>query len=235
MITVLLADDQPSVRRSLAILLERAGDISVIAQAGSGPEAVALAAQHRPDVVLMDIRMPGGDGLSATAALAGPHADPAIPVVVITTFDLDEYVFGALERGAAGFLLKDAAPHELADAVRAAAAGDGLVSPAVTRRVIREFARRSPPPDSSLSPEPPLTERERDVLRALSEGLSNAEISARLFVEVGTVKTHVSRIIAKLGVRDRVQAVVWTSRHPGWDASPSTPDERDDRAERNRK
>lgn len=215
MITVVIADDQPSVRRSLTTLLERDGDISVVGEASNGLEAVSQATTLRPDVVLMDIRMPGGDGLSATAALAGLEADPAIPVVVITTFDFDEYVFGALENGASGFLLKDTAPAELADAVRSAAAGDGLVSPAVTKRVIQEFARMRPRPAPDEA-DPALTERERDVLREISEGRNNSEIAARLYIEVGTVKTHVSRIIAKLGVRDRVQAVVWTHQHPHW-------------------
>jgi DNA-binding NarL/FixJ family response regulator len=173
----------------------------------------------------MDVRMPGGDGLTATAELAGPRTEHPIPVVVITTFDLDEYVFGALESGAAGFLLKDTASDDLAAAVRAAAAGDGLVSPAVTRRVIAEFARRRPAP-SPLAPVPDLTGRERDVLAAIAAGMSNAEIAAGLFVEIGTVKTHVSRIIAKLGVRDRVQAVVWTHQHPHWNRAENRPNER---------
>lgn len=215
MIRVLIADDSATVRRSLATLLEREGDIEVVAEASDGHEAVTQARHVRPDVVLMDVRMPGGDGLTATADLAGPGVALPIPVIVITTFDLDEYVFGALERGAVGFLLKDAAPAELAAAVRAAAAGDGLVSPAVTRRVINEFARRRPTSAPS-GPHPELTARERDVLAAIASGMSNAEIAAELFVEIGTVKTHVSRIITKLGVRDRVQAVVWTHQHPAW-------------------
>lgn len=221
MIRVLIADDQASVRRSLTMLLEREGDIRVVAEAGNGRDAVTRARSVAPDVVLMDVRMPGGDGLTATAALAGLGAEQSIPVVVITTFDLDEYVFGALENGAAGFLLKDTAPAELAVAVRAAAAGDGLVSPAVTRRVITEFARRRPAPVPA-GPLPELTGRERDVLAAMVAGSSNAEIAAELFVEVGTVKTHVSRIIGKLGVRDRVQAVIWTHQHPHWN-DPASP------------
>lgn len=225
MIRVLIADDQASVRRSLTALLERDGDIRVVAEASNGREAVHHARITEPDVVLMDVRMPGGDGLTATAELAGPGVEHPLPVVVVTTFDLDEYVFGALENGAAGFLLKDTAPDELATAVRAAAAGDGLVSPAVTRRVIAEFARRRPAPVSA-APLPDLTDREAEVLAKLAAGLSNAEIAADLFVEIGTVKTHVSRIIAKLGVRDRVQAVVWTHQHPYWNRADARPDER---------
>ncbi len=228
MIRVLIADDQASVRRSLTALLERDGDIHVIAEASNGHEAVRQARVAAPDVVLMDVRMPGGDGLTATAELAGPQVEHPIPVVVVTTFDLDEYVFGALENGAAGFLLKDTAPDELAAAVRAAAAGDGLVSPAVTRRVIAEFARRRPAPVST-APLPDLTDREREVLAEIAAGRSNAEIAADLFVEVGTVKTHVSRIIAKLGVRDRVQAVVWTHQHPHWNHTDTRPAERSTR------
>ncbi|MGP9845982.1 response regulator [Brachybacterium sp. 107] len=215
MIRVLIADDQPSVRRSLRTFLEVDGDIEVVGEASNGQEAVERACRLRPDVVLMDVRMPGGDGLTATAQLSDPTAGRPVPVLVITTFDLDEYVFGALENGAAGFLLKDADPTHLTLTVRAAAAGDGLVSPAVTGRVIREFARRRPAKKSSL-PLPDLTARESDVLTALADGQSNAEIAESLFVEVGTVKTHVSRIIAKLGVRDRVQAAIWSHQNPHW-------------------
>ncbi|TXK34874.1 response regulator transcription factor [Nonomuraea sp. C10] len=221
MIRVLIADDQPTVRRSLRTFLELDGDIKVIAEASNGREAVDRALALRPDVVLMDVRMPGGDGITATARLAGPDAENPIPVVVITTFDLDEYVFGALENGAAGFLLKDTDPAHLTLAVRAAAAGDGLVSPSVTARVIREFARRKPP-TTPTAPLPELTAREQDVLAALADGLSNAEIAGALFVEVGTVKTHVSRIIAKLGVRDRVQAVIWAHQNPHWNLDSET-------------
>lgn len=215
MIHVLIADDQPSVRRALRSFVETQDDIRVTDEAGSGPEAVTKAREHHPDVVLMDVRMPGGDGISATAALAGFGVTNPVPVVVITTFDLDEYLFGALENGAVGFLLKDAPPAHIIDAVRAAATGDGLVSPAVTRRVISEFARRRIPaqPESAVTE---LTAREQDVLAALTKGHSNAEISEQLFIEIGTVKTHVSSIILKLGVRDRVQAIVWAYQHPAW-------------------
>lgn len=221
MIRVLVADDQPSVRRSLRAFLESQDDIRVVAEAGSGPEAVLQARAVRPDVVLMDVRMPGGDGLTATARLAGPEAPHPVPVVVITTFDLDEHLFGALENGATGFLLKDAPTAELVAAVRAAAKGDGLVSPAVTRRVIGEFARRRPP-SAPASPVPDLTPREREVLTEIVAGRNNAEIAGALFVEIGTVKTHVSSIIAKLGVRDRIQAIVWAHRTPHW----NVPEER---------
>lgn len=215
MIRVLVADDQSAVRRALRAFLEAQADIRVVAEAVSGPDAVRQARRHRPDVVLMDVRMPEGDGIAATAALAGEGVTDPVPVVVITTFDLDDYLFGALEQGAVGFLLKDAPPAHIVEAVRAAASGEGLVSPALTRRVIGEFARRRAPlPDGADVPD--LTPRERDVLAALSEGRSNSEIADQLFIEVGTVKTHVSRIILKLGVRDRVQAIVWTHRHPRW-------------------
>lgn len=217
MIEVLIADDQPSVRRALRTFLESQDDIRVIAEATSGPDAVKQASSCRPDVVLMDVRMPGGDGISATSALSGKGVTNPIPVVVITTFDLDEYLFGALENGAAGFLLKDAPPAHIIDAVRAAASGEGLVSPTVTRRVISEFARRRAPVSQEKA-STRLTVRERDVLMALSQGHSNAEIAQQLFIEIGTVKTHVSSIIRQLGVRDRVQAVVWVYQHPGWNS-----------------
>lgn len=208
MITVLIADDQPSVRLALRTFLETQSDILVIAEAEGGDEAVAKATVHRPDVVLMDVRMPAGDGISATSQLAGPAASSPVPVIVITTFDLDEYLFGALENGAVGFLLKDAPPSHIIAAVRAAATGEGLVAPSVTRRVIGEFARRRAPLGSASGTED-LTPREREVLAALAEGLSNAEIARCLVIEIGTVKTHVSRVIFKLGVRDRVGAIIW--------------------------
>ena len=215
MIEVLIADDQASVRRALRAFLESQDDIRVTAEAGSGPEAVHKAGEHRPDAVLMDVRMPGGNGILATAALAGPDVADPVPVVVITTFDLDEYLFGALENGAVGCVLKDAPPAHIIDAVRAAATGDGLVSPAVTRRVISEFARRRSTARPG-SPVPHLTPRERDILDALIQGYSNAEIAEQLFIEIGTVKTHVSSIIRQLGVRDRVQAIVWAYQNPNW-------------------
>ncbi|GAB3061175.1 response regulator [Sediminivirga luteola] len=227
MIRLVVADDQPLVRRALRAYAAQAADIDVVGEAADGPAAVELTLREQADVVLMDVRMPGGDGLSATRQIV--RRRPAARVVVITTFDLDEYVFGALEAGAAGFLLKDSHPDEVLAAIRAAAEGNGLVSPAVTGRVIAEFARRagrvpeqapgaagrSGPGSTTPGPAVPLTGREEEVLAALAEGLSNAEIAARLVIEVGTVKTHVSNIIAKLGVRDRIQAAVWALRRPG--------------------
>jgi DNA-binding NarL/FixJ family response regulator len=175
----------------------------------SGPDAVAAVGLLHPDVVLMDVRMPDGDGIAATRTLS---ADPdPVPVVVVTTFDLDEYVFGALEAGAVGFLLKSAEPEDLAAAVRAAARGDGMVAPAVTRRVIAELARRRRPPEAGAPHT--LTRRELEIVRALSEGQSNEQIADHLHLEPGTVKAHLSRVMAKLGVQGRVQVVVWAFRN----------------------
>jgi DNA-binding NarL/FixJ family response regulator len=215
MIRVVIADDQPAVRRAFRIFLESSGDMAVVGEVDNGPDAVATARRNRADVVLMDIRMPGGDGITATADLSGGNGGPPIPVVVITTFDRDDYLFGALEAGACGFLLKDADPSEIVAAVRAAATGDALVSPRVTRRVIAEFGRRRRRSATS-TPAATLTEREQEVLGLLANGLSNAEIGQRLAIETGTVKTHVSSIIRKLGVRDRVQAIIWAfeNNHP---------------------
>lgn len=209
MITVLLVDDQSVVRAGFRMFLELAGDIEVVGEAASGPEAVRLARERRPDVVCMDVRMPGGNGLDATrAVVAGPEPVPA--VLVVTTFDLDEYVFGALEAGASGFVLKDTEPEDLVDAVRRLAAGQGLVDQAVTRRVITEFARRRRPAPSPVAH--PLTGREAEIVALLARGLSNAEIAAALVVEVSTVKSHLTRAMAKIGTRDRVQTVVWAHR-----------------------
>ena len=190
------------------MILDAQPDIEVVGEAADGAEAVALARALKPDVCLMDIRMPVLDGLAATRVLAGPGVPEPIPVVVITTFDLDEYVYEALRAGASGFLLKDSPRHDLIAAVRAAAAGDALLAPSVTRRLIEAFARR--PPETSPSPSrlASLTARERDVLLLLARGRSNAEIAAGLFVSEATVKTHVGNVLAKLGLRDRVQAVI---------------------------
>jgi len=222
MISVLLADDQALVRAGFRALLNAEPDIRVVAEAADGLEAVKLAQQNRPDVVLMDIRMPGVDGLEATRRIA---ADPALAdtkVVILTTFELDEYVFEALRTGASGFLVKDTEPVELLRGVRAVAAGDALLSPSVTRRVIGEFAgsavrgkQAEPPPRLDQ-----LTDREREVLVLVAEGLSNDEIAARLVISPATAKTHVSRTMIKLGARDRAQLVVYAYEagliRPGW-------------------
>lgn len=210
MIRVLIADDQLVVRSGFRLFLRDEEDIEVVGEASSGVEAVRKARELDADVVLMDIRMPGGDGITATRKLAGPDVADPIAVIIVTTFDLDEYIFGALESGAAGFLLKDADPTALAWAVRAAARGDGMVSPSVTRRVIAEFARRQQPRASHTLPSPTLlTSRELEIVQALTRGMSNQEIADELHLEVGTVKTHLNRITTKLGLRDRVQTVIW--------------------------
>jgi DNA-binding NarL/FixJ family response regulator len=222
MISVLLADDQALVRAGFRALLNAEPDIEVVAEAADGLEAVKLAQQTRPDVVLMDIRMPGVDGLEATRRIA---ADPALGetrVVILTTFELDEYVFEALRTGASGFLVKDTEPVELLRGIRAVAAGDALLSPSVTRRVIGEFAggvargrQSAPPAQLDL-----LTDREREVLLLVAEGLSNDEIAGRLVISPATAKTHVSRTMIKLGARDRAQLVVYAYEagliRPGW-------------------
>jgi len=213
MIRVLLVDDQAVVRAGFRFLLEQAGDIEVVAEASNGPTAVELARRHAPDVVCMDVRMPGGDGLAATREIvAGASADAggaAPAVLVVTTFDLDEYVFGALEAGAGGFILKDCEPEELIDAVRRLADGHGLIDQAVTRRVITEFARRQAPPQPASDAAAQLTAREVEIVRHLARGLSNAEIAQELVVETSTVKSHLGRAMAKVGTRDRLQTVVW--------------------------
>jgi DNA-binding NarL/FixJ family response regulator len=205
-IRALLADDQDMIRAGLRMILESDQDIAVVGEAGNGEHAVALTRRLRPDVVLMDIQMPGGDGLHATRQLT---ADPAIDsrVLILTTFERDDYVFEALRAGASGFLLKNAPPEDLQRAVRIVAAGDALLAPSVTRRIIAQLAARPKKPD--LGPElNALTQREREVLIMLARGLSNAELAAELLVSEGTVKTHVSSLLNKLGLRDRVQAVV---------------------------
>ena len=212
MIRVVLADDQSVVRAGFRVFLELAGDIEVVGEAVDGPQAVRLARDLTPDVVCMDVRMPGGNGLAATREIV-TDLDPAPAVLVVTTFDLDEYVFGALEAGAGGFVLKDTEPDDLVHAVRRLAAGYGLVDHTVTRRVITEFARRTPAPDDPpQAPDSPLTPREIEIVRLLARGLSNAEIAAELVVETSTVKSHLGRAMAKIGARDRVQTVVWAYR-----------------------
>jgi DNA-binding NarL/FixJ family response regulator len=210
MITVLLADDQQMLRAGFRSLIELAGDITVVGEAADGPEAVRMARLLKPDVVCMDVRMPGGDGLTATRDIVGT-LDPAPAVLVLTTYEIDEYVFGALEAGASGFLLKDADVDTLLDAIRRLAAGQGLVDHTVTRRVIMEFARRRAATPPGPVPDV-LTAREAEIVRLLAHGRSNAEIAAELVVEVSTVKSHLSRAMTKIGARDRVQTVIWAYR-----------------------
>jgi DNA-binding NarL/FixJ family response regulator len=209
-VSVLLADDQPLLRRGFRMILEAEGDLAVVAEAGDGEEAIDLARLHAPDVVLMDIRMPGTDGIEATRRIIA--ADASVRVLVLTTFDLDEYAFGALRVGASGFLLKDVRPAELVAAIRTVAAGDAVVSPRVTRRLLEEYAQVLPLSPAQRDQQYPqlsaLTEREGEVLVAVAHGMSNAEIAASLYVSEATVKSHVGRILAKLGLRDRVQVVV---------------------------
>jgi len=218
-ISVLLADDQALVRAGFSALLDAQDDIEVVAEADDGEEAVRLAKSHVPDVVLMDIRMPGLDGLSATREIAADQQLSAVHIVILTTFELDEYVFEALRAGASGFLVKDTEPVELIRAVRAVAAGEALLSPSVTRRLIAEFATRAKEP--ARGPElDGLTVREREVMALVAEGLSNDEIAERLFVSPATAKTHVSRAMIKLNARDRAQLVVFAYEsglvRPGW-------------------
>ncbi|MDN3354947.1 response regulator transcription factor [Actinomadura sp. DC4] len=207
MIRVLIADDQGMVRSGFSILLNAQPDIQVVGEAVNGEEAVTRAAELRPDVVLMDVRMPVMDGLAATRLITAGE-DPA-RVLVLTTFDLDDHVYEALRSGASGFLLKDASARELSDAVRVVAAGDALLSPGVTRRLIAEFARMGAPRGPDGRRAEGLTERETEVLGLVARGMSNGEIAAELVVADQTVKTHVGRILMKLGLRDRTQAVVF--------------------------
>lgn len=204
-VTVVVTDDQPLMRSALAVILTGAG-IDVVGEAGSGDEAVAVVRRTRPDVVLMDVRMPGRDGLSATAELM--VGDQPTRVLVLTTFDHDEYLYGALRAGAAGFLLKNSTPEELVRAVQRVAAGESVLDPAVTARVVARYTSR-PSPDVEVDRRLRLTERELDVLTLLSRGLTNNEIAAALGVGDATAKTHVSHVLMKLGVRDRVQAVIF--------------------------
>jgi DNA-binding NarL/FixJ family response regulator len=218
-IEVLLADDQALVRGGFRALLDAEDDIAVVGEAGDGRQAVSLTRKKKPDVVLMDIRMPGLDGLEATREVASDAALVDVRIVILTTFELDEYVFEALRSGASGFLVKDTEPVDLLAAVRLVASGEALLSPSVTRRVIEEFASRAkqPPPSEALDE---LTEREREVMALVAEGLSNEEIADRLVVSPATAKTHVSRAMVKLGARDRAQLVVLAYEHglvrPGW-------------------
>lgn len=219
-IRVLIADDQELVRTGLSMLLGAQPDIEVVGQAIDGIEAVHLARSLRPDVCLFDIRMPGLDGIEATRVLAGPGVEDPMAVVIITTFDLDEYVFTSLQAGAKGFLLKDAGAELLAQALRAAASGEALIAPSVTVRLLAAFARAGPavrPPQ----PVEPLTEREQQVLAKVALGLSNSEIASELYITLSTVKSHVAGIMTKINARNRVEIAIWAHqsghvRDAGW-------------------
>jgi DNA-binding NarL/FixJ family response regulator len=214
-IRIILADDQALLRKGFRMILETEEGFEIVGEAADGEDAVRLVALYEPDVVLMDVRMPGLDGIEATRAIVTSGAPSR--VLILTTFDLDEYAFSALRAGASGFLLKDVPPAELAAAIRTVAHGDAVVSPRITRRLLEEYAHQLPdgsqaPASSDADSHPALaglTEREREVLLAVADGLSNAEIADRLFVSEATVKSHVGRLLAKLGLRDRVQAVVF--------------------------
>lgn len=210
-ITVIIVDDQAMIRTGFRLFLESQPDITVVAEAGDGAEAVALTAHHRPDVVLMDVRMPRMDGLEAARnILAAGQRDvrPHSRVLMLTTYDLDGYVYQALRSGASGFLLKDASAHALAEAVRVVAAGESIIAPSVTRRLIAQFVELSPKGPPRPTDVPELTERERDVLVLVARGLSNSAIAEHLVVSEHTVKTHFTRILTKIGARDRAQAII---------------------------
>ena len=219
MTKVVLADDQALVRAGFRALLDSEDGIEVVGEAVDGSEAIDLARKHRPDVILMDIRMPGMDGLTATKEIVRDERLSGVRIVILTTFDLDEYVFEALRNGASGFLVKNTEPAELIQAVHAVARGDALLSPGVTRRLISEFALRSKIPEGAAALEL-LTDREREVMELVAEGLSNDDIAERLVVNPATAKTHVSRAMVKLGARDRAQLVVIAYEsglvRPGW-------------------
>jgi DNA-binding NarL/FixJ family response regulator len=207
-VRILIADDQALVRAGFRMILDAETDIEVVGEAGDGGEAVALSRELRPDVVLMDIRMPGVDGLEATRQVVGDGGEPPVRVLMLTTFDLNEYVYEALRAGASGFLLKDVPAEQLVAGIRVVAEGEALLAPSITKRLIEEFAKSTP-----AAAEPPaaledLTPREVEVLKLVARGMSNAEIAAELVVSETTVKTHVARMLMKLGLRDRVQAVV---------------------------
>ncbi|MER5502057.1 response regulator transcription factor [Streptomyces sp. NPDC002561] len=206
-IRVLLADDQAMIRSGLRLILEDQDDITVVGEAADGAEAVELARRLRPDVCLVDIRMPGLDGIDVTRALAGPGTTDPLRVVIVTTFDLDEYVHGALHAGAVGFVLKGAAPALLTEAVRAAHAGDALISPSITLRLLRDLAPARTA--AAARPARPLSAREMDVIRTIARGRTNQEIATALFITLSTVKSHLSTIQDKLGVRNRVEVAAW--------------------------
>jgi len=209
MIRVVVADDQALVRGGFRVLVDSADDLQVVGEASDGAQAVELAARERPDVILMDIRMPTMDGLEATRRILAAAGEHHVKVLILTTFDLDEYVFAALKAGASGFLLKDTPPEQLLSAIHVVAGGDALLAPTVTRRLIEEFVKRSPQdPGVPATGLDLLTDRETEVLRAVARGRSNAEIAAELFISYATAKTHVSRLLTKLRVRDRAQLVM---------------------------
>jgi DNA-binding NarL/FixJ family response regulator len=213
-IRIVIADDQPLVRAGLKMMLEVEPDIEIVGEAADGDEAVRVVRDAAPDVVLMDVRMPRRDGIAATRLLLDGRATPAPKVLILTTFDLDEYVYEGLRAGASGFVLKDLSPEQLVDAIRVVARGEALLAPTVTKRMIEEYVRRPPAPVR----QPPraledLTPREREMLAYMAKGMSNAEIAAAAFVSEPTVKTHVARILMKLGLRDRVQVVVFAYEH----------------------
>jgi DNA-binding NarL/FixJ family response regulator len=204
-VRVVLADDQPLIRSGLRVLIADAPDLTVVGEAGTGAEAVRVVADVRPDVVVMDIRMPGMDGIEATRLITAAPEPPH--VLVLTTFDDDDYVYGALRAGASGFLVKDMALEDILAAIRVVAAGDALIAPSVTRRLIEQFTDRPPPAPPRREIEG-ITEREREVLTLVGRGMSNGEIAAQLYVSVATAKAHVARLFTKLGARDRVQLVI---------------------------
>ena len=207
-IRVAIADDQALVRSGFAVIVDAADDLEVVAEAGDGAAAVESARAVHPDVVLMDVRMPVMDGLAATELICADPATRSTRVIILTTFDLDDYVYDALRAGASGFLLKDTLPDDLLAAIRVVAAGDALIAPRITRRLIEEFARRPEPGDAARKPIEMLTDREVEVLELVAKGKSNAEIAEDLYMSHATAKTHVSRLLTKLQVRDRAQLVV---------------------------
>jgi DNA-binding NarL/FixJ family response regulator len=213
-ISILLADDQPMLRMGFRMVLDAQEDMRVVGEAGDGAAAVRIATRQHPDVVLMDVRMPGMDGIEATRRIAADASGSR--VLILTTFDLDEYAYAGLRAGASGFLLKDVPPPDLLSAIRAVASGDAVVAPSVTRRLLDTFLPHLPGPSGGAA-EPPevatLTTREREILIEVAGGLSNAEIAARLVLSEATVKTHVGRVLSKLALRDRVQAVVYAYEH----------------------
>jgi DNA-binding NarL/FixJ family response regulator len=221
MIRVVVADDQAVVRGGICALVNSEEDLTVVGEAGDGHEVVAVTRRHRPDVVLMDIRMPEVDGIAATRIIAGDQDLDGVHVVILTTFDLDEYIFEGLRAGAAGFLVKDSSADELLQAVRVVAYGNALLSPTVTRRLIAEYASRSRRPSAS-NDFARLTDRERQVVQLIVSGLSNEEIASEIYTSLSTVKTHVARAMTKLGARDRAQLVIFAYEagfvRPGWSA-----------------